>query len=304
MKNNICILLCVAVACLASCGQTYRQKQRLSRAECLELARRDSAALKVAVTPTMDCLPLFVAAEDSLFQRGGVDVHLKPVTSKTDCDTLLRGGGAEGAVADLVMVEHLKRQRLPMRCVAATNAYWQVVSNRLARIRELRQMSDKMIAVSPFAASAYVADMAVRRAKPKNLVYRIQMGSMNLRLKMLLNNEIDVAVLPEPQATAARLRHNPVLLDSRDLGVTLGVLAFTEKALQSKGRQKQIELFLKVYNQAVDSINKRGTAHYAKIIEKYTGADATTVRALPKSTFTHAAPPRQADVARAKGFVR
>lgn len=304
MKNNILILLCVAVACLSSCGQSYKQKQRLSRAERLEQARRDSAALKVAVTPTMDCLPVFLAAEDSLFQRGGVDVHLKPVASKTDGDTLLLGGGAEGAVTDLVMGEHLRQQGLPMKYVAATNAYWQVVSNRLARIKELRQMSDKMIAVSRYAASEYVADVAVSRAKPKEAVYRIQMGSVPLRLKMLLNNEMDVAVLPEPQATVARLRHHPVLLDTRDLGMHLGVVAFSEKALHNKDRQKQVELFLKVYNQAVDSINTRGVAHYSKLIEKYTGADANTLKELPKNTYQHAVPPKTADVARAKNFVR
>lgn len=34
----------------------------------------DSLALKVAVTPTLDCLPLFVAEQEGWFEQEGVSV--------------------------------------------------------------------------------------------------------------------------------------------------------------------------------------------------------------------------------------
>ncbi|MDD2219578.1 MAG: hypothetical protein PHS63_05775, partial [Desulfoplanes sp.] len=58
-----------------------------------------------------------------------------------------------------------------------------------------------------------------------------QINDVNIRLKMLVNNEMDAIVIPEPQATTARLLKNSVLMDSRDKDFHSGVIAFREKAL-------------------------------------------------------------------------
>lgn len=293
------MMLAVAVS-VASCGKSYEEKQELSRRERRELARRDSAALKIATTPTMDCLPLFIAVDDSLFQRAGVDVRLRARTSQIDGDTLAEGGHVEGLVTDLIRAERLQKRGTPLRYVAATNAYWQVVANRQARVRELRQMSDKMMAITRYSATDYLADLAVDSAKPKYDVYRIQVNDVGVRLKMLLNNEMDAILATEPQATTARLFEHPVLMDSRQKDLRLGVIAFREKALASKERQRQLDVFVNVYNKVCDSINRMGVAHYGAIIKKYMHADDRTVKALPRLHYAHAAAPRAQDVERAR----
>ena len=241
----------------------------------------------------MDCLPLFIAAEDSLFQKAGVDVRLKRYGSQTDGDTLLRSKRAEGIVTDLVKAERLRRQGVALNFVTSTNASWQFISNRIARLSELKQLSDKMVAIAPYSATQLLADLAIDSARPKETVYRIEVNDVNIRLKMILNNEIDAALLPEPQATQARLFQNPMLMDSRDKNLNLGVIAFRQKVMDNKDRKLQVEKFLKVYDDAVDSINKHGVRHYGKIICKYMGVDMRTVNALPKMTYQHAAAPRQ-----------
>ena len=72
MKNTVLIIL--GVLLMAACGQSYEETKRLTRQQRREAARKDSAALKVAVMPTMDCLPLFVAQHYHLYDtlRGGV----------------------------------------------------------------------------------------------------------------------------------------------------------------------------------------------------------------------------------------
>lgn len=82
----------------------------------------------------------------------------------------------------------------------------------------------------------------------------------------------------------------------------MGVIAFREKALTGKRRQQQLKTFIKVYNMAVDSINKNGFLHYASIISKYTGADVKTIKALPQMKFSHVTPPRAHDIAIAKRY--
>lgn len=303
MKRLLFYIMLLAVSlAFTACGQSYEQKQALSRKQHQEAARRDSAALKIATTPTMDCLPIFIALEDSLFQSGGVDVRLRARTSQLDGDTLIEGGHVEGFVTDLIRAERLKKRGTPLRYVAATNSYWQFISNRLARVKELKQMSDKMVAMTRYSATDYLAGLAIDSAKTKYEVYRVQINDVDIRLKMLLNNEIDAVLLTEPQASTARLFKNMVLMDSRDKDIRLGVIAFSEKALAQKGRQAQLDAFIKIYNNVCDSINRHGPAHYRNIIKKYMHVDDKTINALPKLHYQQAAAPREKDVARAKQY--
>ena len=170
--------------------------------------------------------------------------------------------------------------------VAATNAYWQLISNRLARIRRINQLNDKMIAMTRFSATALLADYATDSVKMKEEeVFKIQINSLNIRLRMLLNNEMDAMLLPEPQATIARMYKNPVLMDSRDKDMRLGVIAFRKKSMADKRRQQQLKVFIDGYNAACDSINKKGLKHYASTIRKYYKIDDKTIDALPKMNF-------------------
>ena len=60
MKHKPIFLLAVIVL-LSACGQSYEEKVRLSRAERARLAQEEAAALKVAVLPTLDCMPVYLA---------------------------------------------------------------------------------------------------------------------------------------------------------------------------------------------------------------------------------------------------
>lgn len=50
--------------------------------------------MTVAVTPTMDCLPVYVAVETGIAAEMGCDLALQEHTSIADCDTALVGGSA------------------------------------------------------------------------------------------------------------------------------------------------------------------------------------------------------------------
>ena len=297
MKSSI---LFVVLSFLVSCGPNGESKQTQSQEQRIAQLRADSAALKIATVPTMDCLPLFVAVADSSFQQVGVDVRLRQCNAQIDCDTLVAGGHVEGLVTDIVRAERLRRAGTGLTYVAATNANWQLVSNRTARVKSVAQLSEKMIAVTRYSATSYLADLAIKEAKPKGDVFRIQINDVKIRLRMLLNNEMDAMFLPEPQATTARLWKNHVVMDAMDKDIRLGVIAFCTKAMENTRRKEQLRLFLKVYDQTCDSINKNGVKHYAPVISKYMGADEKTIKALPNMYYPHASLPRKKDLERVK----
>lgn len=294
-----------AVAFMSACGNSYQETKRLSRLERQRLAKEDSAALKIAVMPTLDCLPLYVAREYKWFCDGKTDIRLKYFTSQIDCDTAILNGRVEGAVSDLVRVARMNKSGAKVKPQIATAAYWQLFTNRNSRIRQLNQLDDKMVAMTRYSVTDMLADHVVDSAKLKSeRVFKVQINDVNVRLQMMLNNEMDAMFVTEPQATLARLAKHKVLLDTRKMNWHMGVIAFREKPMKDVDRKRQYDVFVKAYNQACDSINKNGIARYAHLMEKYCRTRSAVLDSIPRTKFPHAVGPREKDVLRAEKYIK
>lgn len=294
-----------AVAFMSACGNSYQESKRLSRLERQRLAKEDSAALKIAVMPTLDCLPLYVAREYKWFCDGKTDIRLKYFTSQIDCDTAILNGRVEGAVSDLVRVARMNKSGAKVKPQIATAAYWQLLTNRNSRIRQLNQLDDKMVAMTRYSVTDMLADHVVDSAKLKSeRVFKVQINDVNVRLQMMLNNEMDAMFVTEPQATLARLAKHKVLLDTRKMNWHMGVIAFREKPMKDVDRKRQYDVFVKAYNQACDSINKNGIARYAHLMEKYCRTRSAVLDSIPKTKFPHAVGPREKDVLRTEKYIK
>jgi len=302
--SKLLLLIVVGLLLLAGCSQSYEETKRISRAQRLKAMREDSAALKVAVLPTLDCLPIFLAKDHQMFDTA-VDIRLKQFTAQMDIDTALANRRVEVGVSDLVRVERLKKQGDSLRYLTATNAYWQLVSNRGARITDMKHLDDKMLAMTRYSVTDLLGDVAVDSAKLKSeRVFRIQINDVNVRLKMLENNEMDALILTEPQASVARMLKHKVLLDTRKLDMQMGVIVSQWKGMDGETRAKQLRVFMRGYNKACDSINQYGIANYAPLIVKYCRVKPEALQQISKDLkFHHIALPREEDVNRAKAWL-
>lgn len=304
-KLRYFVAILAGMTLIASCGVSYKESKRLSRLERIRLAKEDSAALKIAVMPTLDCLPLYVAREYKWFCDGKTDIRLKYYTSQIDCDTAILNGRVEGSVSDLVRVARMNSRGAKLKAQIATAAYWQLITNRNSRIRELKQLDDKMVAMTRYSVTGMLAQHVVDSVKLANeKVFRVQINDVNVRLQMLQNNEIDAIFATEPQATMARLAKHKVLLDTRKLGWNMGVITFRDKPMKDVDRKRQYDVFVKAYNQACDSINKNGIARYADLVQKYCHVERTQIDSIPKMRYEHAVGPRQTDMARAEKYIK
>ena len=151
MKHLIYII--ISVLLVTACGKSYEETKREAAENRREAMRKDSAALKVAVLPTLDCLPLYVAEYYQLFDTINGGVRLKRFTAQMDCDTAMERGRVEGTVTDLVRAIRMQQRGTKLRYVTVTNAYWQLITNRNARIHQLKQLDDKMVAMTRFSAT-------------------------------------------------------------------------------------------------------------------------------------------------------
>lgn len=288
---------------LSSCGQKSQEIEKKTKANNAREQKAYAEALRIAVLPTLDCIPLYVAKDRHLFDSVQVDVRLLSFTAQMDCDTAIIGGSVQGVVSDLVRTERLKRKGLKLEYPITTPLQWQLISNKTARLKQLNQLGDKMVAMTRYSGTDYLTDQALSGVKTSAKVFKVQINDVLVRLHMLLNNEMDAMWLPEPQATTARLYKHRVITQSEKTKEQLGVIAFRTDMLQTKNRKKQLQAFIKAYNNAVDSLNTYGLSHYSELVTKYCHTDEKTVKAIPKVTFKHATAPLEKDIQKAKAFI-
>lgn len=294
MKKSLFYIFILII--VTACGNSYEEQKRLSKAERARLLSEDSAALKIAVMPTLDCLPVFVAKEHVMYDTTKVDLRLKYFTAQMDCDTAVIGKSVEGIVSDLVRTERMRQKGTALSYISSTNAYWQLITNYKARIKKVDQLGDKMVAMTRFSATDFLTDRVLDGVKTSSIVFRIQVNDVNIRLAMLLNNEMDAMWLTEPYATVARRHGNYVLADSRDMKLNLGVIAFRTDAMSNTKRNAQIIEFTKAYDKACDSLNHYGIKKYFDIVRKYYKIGEKDITAMPKIKFTHITPPKHNDI--------
>lgn len=260
----------------------------------------DSTEWEMAVMPTMDCLPLFLAYDHHFFSEAGLSVGLKLYQAQMDVDTALLKKHVICAATDLVRVEHLRQQGLSLQCVTRTDARWQLISKRTARIKKLDQLDDKMLAMTRYSATDMMADLVIDSVKLKSeRVFRIQVNDVGIRLNMLQADIMDAMFLPEPQATTARNLKGNVILDTQKEDLQLGTLVFINDS--TKVSEDKVKSFLTAYNRSVDSLNEYGIHAYDDILEQYLNITRPTIDSLPnKYQYKHAEKPRQKDIERVK----
>ena len=283
--KNITILLFAFLVFLGGCANNSSQEQKKQEKE--KQRKMDSLALKIAVTPTLDCLPLFIAKERKMFSAKELDVRLMRFKADMDCDTAFISGAVDGMFSDLARTMRIETKGLPVQYLSVTNKSWKLIANRIARLKHTYQFNDKMIAMTRYSAIDYLTTKVFENVKLKDPFYRIQVNDVAIRLKMLTNNELDAAWLPEPQATMALHRKNNLLSDSRDLKVSLGVLAFRKKSFSIEHRKQQIKVLAEVYNAACDSINKNGLFAYSAIIKKYCHQSEDVAASIKYDKYQH-----------------
>ena len=298
--KRINYLLILAVLTLVSCGKSDKELQAERQAQKLAEREAYQKAYKIAVMPTMDCLPAYLLKDSLLYDTAKVDIRLCWFNAQMDCDTAMIGGSVQAAFSDLVRTERLKhRNKVLMHYLTDTNLNWQLIADKDSKLKQLSDLSDKIVAMTRFSGTDLLTDMAVKKAKPKYQVFRVQVNDVLVRLAMLQNHEIDAYWFAEPQITKALSADNNSLFNSEDAGVHLGVVAIMDKVR----RQDEEAAFAEAYDKAVEQINKNGVKYYSALIQKYMKVDESVVRALPDIKYTKIGPPRKANLLMARNFL-
>lgn len=298
--KRINYIIILAILTLISCGKSDKELQAEQKAQKQAEREAYQKAYKIAVMPTMDCLPAYLLKDSLLYDTAKVDIRLCRFNAQMDCDTAMTGGSVQAAFTDLVRTERLKHKRkVLMHYLTDTNLNWQLIADKGAKLKKLVDLSDKIVAMTRYSGTDLLTDLTIKKAKPKYQVFRVQVNDVFVRLAMLQNHEVDAYWFAEPQASKALMADNNSIFNSSDAGIHLGVVAIMDKVR----RQEEEAAFAEAYNKAVDLINKNGVKYYSDLIKKYMKVDDATVRALPDIKYTKVGPPRKTDLLMARNYL-
>lgn len=244
-------------------------------------ARYDSAALHLALVPNRDCLPLYYAWRTGLFDSLGVKVQIASYASQMDCDTALHSRHTDGGWADTERLRHGAKSWPAFHTLWEEGAPWHLFVGCKLRLKSTKELGGRTLAASRFSASDNVLGEAVAAGGLKRTqVYRPQINDLCLRTRMLVNAQVDGAVLTWPYSSmASAMGCKQLFTGSR----TAARGAFVVKAsLWNKPEAKtRMALVEKARQMALDSLRLKGPAAYSLILQKDYGLPrevADTVR--------------------------
>ena len=164
----------------------------------------DSTALRIAVLPTMDCLPFYVAKECGLFDSIGVKVNLVTFKAAMDADTAFCNKMVDGNVTDLVKASIWRGAGDSIKLVLANDLQLYLITAKQARIRSVESVKEKIIALTRNSSADFVADRILESVKlGSEELNKPQINNIALRAQMTDQNQYDGAILPEPYASVS-----------------------------------------------------------------------------------------------------
>ena len=196
MKNVISFLTTIIM--LASCA--HKQEAMLS---VQEEEKTDSMALRIALMPTLGCLPIYYAQRTGIADSLKLDIRLLHYTAQMDIDTAIVRGHADIAYTDIIRAIRLSDSCFVTAFLSADEPI-SLVAPKGKRISKMKQMNEKMIAICRLSATDYWCEKMLDNAKiNQDSVYKPQINDVKLRCKMLCTGLLESAMLEEPYASWA-----------------------------------------------------------------------------------------------------
>ena len=280
---------------LASCSE--RQEAMLFDADSTGI---DTTVLRVAVMPTMNCLPLFYAERSGLADSLGLEMELLRYQAQMDIDTAILYGHADIAFTDLIRVARLSKQ-VTLTPFASCEEPLSLISLKTKRVKRVNQMKEQMIAISRLSATDYWCDHLLDSTRTNHDdIYRPQINDVRLRAEMLRQGLIDAAIMGEPFATWMTMLGHKRLFKSNDKKARFYAWA----ACSTAGKQQQ-RAFRILLDSAIVLINNNSQdALLSDILKQEYQLPPAMVDTFDLQSIVHTSDIRQSDITEAENWLK
>jgi len=218
--------------------------------------------IRFGILPVLDTLPLQVAVHDGLFKVQGLDVELIKFASALERDTAMQAGQLDGYFGDLIATYMLIDKDVPMYVALiswrTTPGYpmFGIANSPANKTKNIAQMRGSKLGLSKSTIMEFLADkIAWKKGLSENYFDRVEIKKVPIRLQMLMTDQLDAALLPEPLLTLARHKGGSVLTTAEDLRMPLTVLCLNRNYFN--GGADVYVRFITAYKEAVERLHSQ-----------------------------------------------
>lgn len=239
-----------------------------------ESASAETVTLRLALLPILDALPMYVADQQGLFTKHGVQVEFIPVASAPERDQVITASQADGMINEAVSTMFYNKEDTLVQIVryasAATSeqALFRILAAGNSDIHSVEDLKGVEIGISQGTVIEYLTDRLLQ-AEGFNAdeIQFIAVPKIPDRMALLGSGELKAAMLPEPLSSLAELGGARVVLDdTRHPEYSFSTIAFRKAVIDAQ--PEAIRGFLAALEEAVNLINADPTKWNALLAEK------------------------------------
>lgn len=242
--------------------------------------KKTSDVIVIGILPDTGAIPFIIAYENGFFSQQGLNVELKLFYSAVDRDTALQTKAIDGAMTDTMALLFFSQTDLNLKALFNTTSFYYLVTGSAG-------LNEGKVGISKGTVIEYALD---KFSKDRNLE-KIFIPAMPVRLQMLKEGQIDLALLPQPLAAAAVLDGAKIIEKSDGLFCP-GIFVLSEEITKDR---KAVNLFIKAYDMGT-LLNEEEYLAFSEILtERYGFPDIPMTEYLPAS-FDQAAYVKNSDI--------
>lgn len=232
---------------------------------CRGNTKKESAerTLTLGAMASMDYLPYMVAQKVGIYDSLGLRLDFVKFFSPNERDAAFRSGQIDGTIIDYsgAAIQHAAGVGLAL--IAKHDGFFELLSS--PSIPSAEAMRGKNIGVSRNTVIEYSCDRMLEAAGIKeNEVAKTEVNKIPIRLEMILAEELDAGIFPDPFITIGRSKGCISLASTKDLGISVTGMMISSETLRMKG--DAIKLLLQGYNEGVKYIRSHPREDWKEVL--------------------------------------
>ena len=314
MKLRTTLLLIVLMATLlGACAPAFPATQPATVAPATTVATeapvKEMVTLKIAVLPIIDTLPMYVAQQEGLFAKYGVNVEFVPVASAPERDQLLAAGQADGAVNETLAVMNFNKETVQMQAVRYAlvptegHGHFFILASAQSGITTPDGLKGVEIGVSQGTVIEYVTERLLQaEGLTKDDIKTIAVPKIPDRMALLASGELKAGVMPDPLASlSVQQGAVNVLDDSKHPEYGFSVISFRKAVIDAS--PDAIKAFLAAIEEATTLLNADPTK-YNNVLSEQKLVPAPLIGKFQVPPFPTAGVPTEAEWADALAWAK
>lgn len=179
-----------------------------------------TGTLKIAVLPIIDTLPMYVAQQEGLFTKHGVNVEFIPVASAPERDQLVAAGQVDGTINETLAVMLFNKENVQMQVVryalrpTEDSGHFFILASAKSGISSVDGLKGVEIGVSQGTVIEYVTERLLQaEGFAPDEIKTIAVPKIPDRMALLASGELKAGVMPDPLASLVVSQGGVIIVD-------------------------------------------------------------------------------------------